>query len=132
MKDHLEYALLDGKHAIAWYLVEDDELGSYVGDLGTGPHKMKAGTTEDERIDNEVRTVDNAAYDLWKNSSRKESGIYRERPMGTYFWETRSRAMVALRALKAALKAFRSKKAPLEEWEQKALAAGWKPPKGRL
>lgn len=38
----------------------------------------------------------------------------------------------ALAACKRAVKAELSKKAPLSDWEKKAIHAGWKPPKGRL
>lgn len=44
--------------------------------------------------------------------------------------EKHGRAVLAL--AKAAVAEVLSKKAPLADWEQKALAAGWKPPKGRL
>ena len=44
---------------------------------------------------------------------------------GALVW-SRTNAALAMKAIKAALKAKR----PLYDWEQKALAAGWKPPKG--
>jgi len=46
-----------------------------------------------------------------------------------YHWETKAAAMRALRAANAALKVAQSK-VPLPDWAQKALAAGWKMPKG--
>jgi hypothetical protein len=51
---------------------------------------------------------------------------------GELLWESRASASAALWVAKAKLKELRSKKPPLEEWEQKALAAGWRPPKGRM
>lgn len=51
---------------------------------------------------------------------------------GAWRIPSKKAAREALAACKAAIKAAASKKPPLEEWEQKALDAGWKPPKGRL
>lgn len=48
---------------------------------------------------------------------------------GGYHWESKARAAVALREANAALKVAQSK-VPLPDWAQKALAAGWKMPKG--
>lgn len=44
-------------------------------------------------------------------------------------WESRSQAMAACRAARAAVKLAASNK-PLPEWAKKAIAAGWKAPKG--
>ena len=44
-------------------------------------------------------------------------------------WESKARAQEALVSARAALKAARSSK-PYPEWAIKALAAGWKAPKG--
>ncbi len=44
-----------------------------------------------------------------------------------FWWESKTKADAARKAANAAMK-HRS----LEDWEQKALAAGWTPPKGRL
>lgn len=51
---------------------------------------------------------------------------------GPWIAPSMSAAKKALVACRAAIRAAMSKKAPLEDWEKKALAAGWKPPKGRL
>ncbi len=50
----------------------------------------------------------------------------------TLIWDTVTGARNALRIARARLCLLRSKQAPLEPWERKALAAGWKPPKGRM
>jgi len=42
------------------------------------------------------------------------------------YWESKKQAQAALRVAKEALKQER----PLPDWAQKALEAGWTPPKG--
>ncbi len=48
---------------------------------------------------------------------------------GAYFWESRSAAQRALKVAKEAVKAAAANR-PLPDWAKKALAAGWKAPKG--
>jgi hypothetical protein len=51
----------------------------------------------------------------------------REGQDGSFFWESRS---AAAKALKVAKEAIKNRERPLPEWAIKALAAGWKAPKG--
>jgi hypothetical protein len=51
-----------------------------------------------------------------------------ERDRESFIWSTESSAKKALRIAKASLKGGQEK--PMPEWALKALANGWKPPKG--
>lgn len=73
-----------------------------------------------------------AKFDDWEHIAAtiavsKTEGVERLGSHG-YYWETKGDAMKALRAAKAAIK-DKSKK-PWPEWATKAVANGWKPPKG--
>ncbi len=46
---------------------------------------------------------------------------------GAFFWESRSSAA---KALKVAKEAVKNRERPLPEWAKKAIAEGWKAPKG--
>jgi hypothetical protein len=76
---------------------------------------------EDKYIDTPPKEEED--WDHWMaNKVCHDAGIERD-PYG-YRWESQSAARVALRAIRLALK----EKRPIQEWERKALAAGWKPP----
>lgn len=51
---------------------------------------------------------------------------------GELCWYEEAACVKALRVARMKLRELQSKKAPLEEWEKQALAAGWKPPRGRM
>lgn len=53
----------------------------------------------------------------------------REGEDGPFWWESRSGAQKALKVAKEAVK-LAAEKRPLPEWAKKALAEGWKAPKG--
>lgn len=92
-----------GIHRVVWFIAEADDYGATLGD---GP------AAED---DHGIATV---AAQSTPGCEKDSTGLY---------WYSRAEATVALKAANAALK-----NKPLADWEQKALAAGWKPPKGRL
>jgi hypothetical protein len=52
--------------------------------------------------------------------------------LNRWTFDSAASARKALVIAKAAQAQALSKRPPLEDWEQRALAAGWKPPKGRL
>lgn len=93
-----------------FWLTEDGDLGMAVGDIQFRNEPKNAD-------DHKIWRVDKAAK-VFANGERDQ------RDRG-YEFNTKTHALKALRAANAALK-----KGPLEEWEAKALAAGWKPPKG--
>lgn len=109
MKDRLviEEERRGYRYFIAWYLADDGDIGALLGD--THPHN---GTDEHD-------IASRAAHEA-SEGTIESSG---------YFWETKAQATTALRAANAALKVARSK-IPLPEWAKRALAAGWKMPKG--
>lgn len=93
---------------IGWLCWEDDygdEEGLRLGE-GTG--------TED--LDDH-RAAEQAVKDM--KDGREESGAF--------FWESRSRAVKALKVAKEAIKNIEK---PLPEWAKTAIAEGWKAPKG--
>lgn len=91
---------------------EDDDLGGY---LCQNADDGKGDPPEDRD-----------AWQHWAASKAVQAAPGYARDTISAFWETESQAKVALRLAKAALKQER----PLPEWAQKALAEGWKPPKG--
>lgn len=97
-----------GNYRIMWYLAEERDLGATLGD--EWPLRLVEANSEHGRATTAVSTS--------KGVDRDDQGFY---------WETKLAAATALKMAKAALK-----NRPLEDWEQKALAAGWKPPKGRM
>jgi hypothetical protein len=91
---------------------------------------------EAEEIDGELHLGERAAY---KDDEEHKKVSEAVRPMcdestrdGELTWESVSRAKKGLAVARAKLKEVRSEKKPLEDWELKAIEAGWKPPKGRL
>lgn len=64
--------------------------------------------------------------------ARRDTRHWHRKGRSAWWTPSMSAAKKALVACRAAIRAAMSKKAPLEDWEKKALAAGWKPPKGRL
>lgn len=94
---------------ISWFFPEEDDYGVNVGD------DYPMGPTADEI---EMRAIHDAVKPL--ADGKDDSG---------FRWESKTRAQRALTVAKAAQKAAHSTR-PMEEWESKAIAAGWKPPKG--
>ena len=98
---------------IYWYLAEEQELGACVGE----------GDPEYWMSDNAPSNREEWEY--WASAKAIHS-LGAERDNEGFFFDSRSAANAALKVAKEALKQDR----PLPEWAQKALAEGWKPPKG--
>jgi hypothetical protein len=121
-----------GDVRIAWFLPSVEDEGATVGEISNQPIPVDldtlVGKDEEETTSlRETYAVENAAHTYMKNNPSTTS----KDALG-YHWETETHARKALIVFKAALKMERTKVKPLADWEQKALAAGWKPPKGRL
>lgn len=108
MSDKLVLIENEYSYRICW--VVDGEEGALLGDY------LRHST--DIKEDDEHRIVTEAAR--FHGGEIDNLGL---------FWESRARAQKALVSARAALKAARSSK-PYPEWAVKALAAGWKAPKG--
>ena len=96
-------------YRIVWFLADEQDHGAT---LGEGWSRCD---DDDPYGDHGIAT----------RAAKKTLGV--ERDERGFYWESRSVAQTALKVIKAALK-----NKPLEDWEQKALAAGWKPPAGRM
>jgi len=99
----------NGTWGLFW-LTQDGDLGMAVGDI---------------QFSNEPRDADD--HEIWRvnNAAKVFANDERDYLDRGYEFDTKTAALKAQRAANAALK-----NGPLEEWEAKALAAGWKPPKG--
>jgi hypothetical protein len=96
---------------------DTDEIFYYIGEANDA---MLAGMAERE----EDAAVAFCERFLREHPEFKQT---RRRDGEGWSWPTKALADTAKKAILAAMK-----NRPLEDWEQKALAAGWKPPKGRL
>ena len=97
---------------IAWFC--DGEEGGHIGEC------YDATKAEPPRSDDESWqqwTIERAALPFCADGHDHRNG---------FKFENQAMARKAMAAIKLALKATR----PLFDWENKALAAGWKPPKG--
>ena len=109
MTDHIIIDGYDDCWRLAWYLVEEEEIGLIVGD---------------SRIQKVPSDPDDWKVYMADLIAKRSEGVQRD-CVGLY-WKSRSGAAAALRAIKQQWKVG---KRPLEDWEHKAIAAGWKPPK---
>lgn len=101
---------------VAWLLADDGEVGGVLGQDpqdGTGAEPKDAADWEHWAASKAVRAMEPKP----------------ERDSFGFCWESRRAAHAARRIAKAAIKRGRAAK-PLPDWAQKALAAGWKAPKG--
>lgn len=99
-------ALLDCGHwfEIGWYFPDEGDFGQMIGDEPNGlPERTVMSTV--------------SLHPVTKSD------------IGGWRWATRRDASRALKAIEAALKAEEAS-APMPTWATKALAEGWKPPKG--
>lgn len=102
------------KHRLSWYIPEDEDIGGSLGDEQY---------TEDDLTKVDASDVDCVVAYL---AASKLDTVQRDH--SGFYWETRSQAVAALRIVKAAIAAGVDRQMP--DWAQKALAAGWKAPKG--
>jgi hypothetical protein len=99
---------------ITWHIADDDYgVGAT---LGEGTTSEWSGAAPKDREDWEHWAAQRAAF--------ATAGVERDR--NGFFWESAGEAKAAFRIVKEALKQER----PMPEWATKALAEGWKPPKG--
>lgn len=103
----------DWKYRLSWYFPDDDDIGGSVGD-----EEYTAEQLTDPEVDRDCVVAYLAAKDT-PDVARDCTGFY---------WETAAKANAALRVVKAALRSDGG--APMPDWAIKALAAGWKAPKG--
>lgn len=102
-----------GAFVLQWFC--DGETGGAVGDDGGKPGKLP-------------EPEDREKWETWvANKLAAETASGRRNGNGEFFWETRSGAERALRAIKLA---WRNRERSLPEWAKQALAAGWKAPNG--
>ena len=98
---------------IAWYC--DGDLGSVVGD------EYDASQEEPDRA------LDLDGWERWAHDrAAAPFAMHTTNYIGGFLFEDYATARRAMKAIKAALTAKR----PLLDWEAKALAANWTPPKG--
>ncbi len=119
-KDRLVVTELRGGHGycVGWYLAEEQEMGLLLGEAW-----RKNRRTKDRAV------VSDDELDTWAAEHALASLEHERRGEGCFEFESRAQAAAALKLARAAIKAARAE-VPLEEWEKKALAAGWKPPRG--
>lgn len=96
---------------IYWFLAEEQELGACVGE-------------GDEHLNEEAPT-EKEHWEYWV-SAKAVYLLNPEQDFKGFYFESKPAAQKALNVAKQAMKQDR----PLPEWAQKALAEGWKPPKG--
>jgi hypothetical protein len=102
------------KYRLSWYIPEDNGIGGSVGDV--------------KHTESDLKTVDADAVDavIAYLTASKLDGVLTDH--AGFYWESRAKAQAALRVVKAAIAAGADR--PMPDWAQKALAAGWKAPKG--
>lgn len=112
MADKLVVAEEKYRYRIQWEVDDGDDLGAYL--------------CQDEMDGKGEVPLDRDEWEHWTASrvARTTNGFFTD-DLGAY-WESEKQARTALRVIKEALKQERS----LPDWAQKALEAGWKPPKG--
>jgi hypothetical protein len=99
--------------SIKWYLAEEHDFGATLGEDSRPPSSKPPA----DRGDWEHWAANKALWEMQPRPRRNKEGFY---------WDTRAEAMRALAVVKEVMKQGR----PMPEWAQKALAEGWKPPKG--
>lgn len=100
---------------LGWDFFDGEGINSWLGnELAAAEEWHAAGRPESEDADNFAANL--AVKDLAHQLDRDD-----------FRWESRSAAQKALAVAKAAAK---NPYGRILDWEQKALAAGWKPPKG--
>lgn len=113
---------------LAW-ADDDGEAGAYVGqDAMTLPEKMEAQLAKAKA----ERRLDDIEYWTVEIAARNPNLPATARRLG-YVCDSRSAVNRFAAHLRAAVKAARAEfktGRPPEDWETKARAAGWKPPKG--
>lgn len=107
-----------GGYCVGWYLDEEQEMGLLLGEAWSKNRRTKdrALVKEDE-------------LETWAAEHALADVTHERHGEGCFEFESRAQAVAALKLARAAIRAARAE-VLLEEWEKKALAAGWKPPSG--
>lgn len=105
----------DGAIRITWELEEEQDLGRSIGD-GYDPDEP-----EPNRETNE---------EDWENWAAERAALPFRDPGARHVYGFEFATTATAKAALAAIKIRWTAKRPLFEWEQKAIAANWKPPKG--
>lgn len=129
-KDHLVIETTGADYYLAWYIAEDDDLGIEVGQMRSKvPEFLRAFANHPKEVfDDEVMHAEVAARAFFRNQGIQRPPV---NTRGSYLFETRAEAKACLLQCRQTVRAAKAK-VPLKPWETKALAAGWKPPKGRF
>jgi len=110
MADRLVVFEKQNVYRIGWYLQEEQDMGATLGE-------------EDKR----EFSKDEWDYKLAIETIEALPDV--EKDKDGYFWESRKEAQEVLKQIKTAIKSYQSG-VKMPDWAKKALAAGWKPPKG--
>ena len=107
----------NGCWTLAWWLAEDDAVGAYLGE-------------SDDLLREKKPPEDHEGWQMWaaQKAASESPGVEFSIDHSIFYWHDEKDVKVALKMVNAALK----RKRPLANWEKKALANGWKPPKGRI
>lgn len=116
-KDKLVWEFVRGGYRICWYLAEEAERGGLLGqDKNDG-----LGAAPKDRDD----------WAHWAACKAVRALGVPKRDAQGWYWETMAALQPALRAAKAAISAGPDRpKRAMPVWASKAIAAGWKPPRG--
>jgi len=114
-KDKLLIVKNDYDYQLQWWLVEDDDMGLTIGEM------------QDSDLGDEPE--DREEWENWvaHKIAAKTAGVLPRRDGGAFLWETKRGVEQALKQIKLA---WKTQARELPEWAKKALAAGWKAPKG--
>lgn len=112
--------------AIGWNCGDGEGINLYI---GQAPHLLSL----EERPGNDDDDVWAAERSLAVFMQKHPGVAERAGNYGPWVFSAKTKAQEALRWVRAEVNQVMNPKiAPLQEWEKQALAAGWKPPKGRL
>jgi hypothetical protein len=98
-------------YRIGWYLEEEEDMGATLGEL-------------------DVSDIPESEWDYKMAVKTIISLPDIEKDIYGFYWETKSQATKVLKIIKTATTTYKKSKGELPDWAKKALAAGWKPPKG--
>jgi hypothetical protein len=128
MSDKLVVDEIGGEWRIAWFLEEDGDYGSVLGEHTYKQADLDAAKDTEDREDI-AATLAVQALKPERSGPNSHAGY-----SGAFYWESQAAAKKALAVANAAIKAdkLRAEKNHVgwPEWALTALANGWKAPKG--
>ncbi len=108
-------------YRIGYYLEDEEDIGAVLGeDLNIDIPEQDPGLDWGLNSDWDYKIAVKTILSL-PDIEKDNQGFY---------WETRNQAQKILKLIKIALKNYQDSKKDLPDWAKKAIAAGWKPPKG--